>query len=107
MAEIESERQLDCPLCGTSGDVLYSDLRDRLFGAPGVWGMRICPSCEALWLDPRPTPRSIGKAYETYYTHGSQSGLAGLYNAAVRQIARERAASAYGFGRGTPFLSQM
>lgn len=62
-----------CPLCGDRGTLLHPTLRDRVFGAPGVWRMVECRMCEIGWLDPRPTPRDIGKAYATYYTHAEQA----------------------------------
>lgn len=102
---IETERQISCPLCGVAGVGLYENLQDHLFGAPGVWGTNMCPSCEALWLDPRPTRSTIGEAYQTYYTHGRESGVAALYNAAVRRLARERAAEVYGIGVASPRLA--
>jgi 2-polyprenyl-3-methyl-5-hydroxy-6-metoxy-1,4-benzoquinol methylase len=60
-------------LCKGQGKVRYAKLRDRLFGAPGEYNLRQCESaaCAILWLDPRPTPASIGKAYLDYYTHVS------------------------------------
>lgn len=104
---IETEQQATCPLCGTHGDVVYENMRDRLFGVPGVWGSRECPSCEALWLDPRPTRASIGEAYRTYVTHGRAGAAATLAAAAIRRVARERAALEYGFDRPTPGLAQL
>jgi len=80
-----------CPVCaGTAREVLHRDLADGVFRcAPGKWTLWRCRSCGAGWLDPRPTPGSVGRAYATYYTHGSgrrrprfdnerRSGLAGL-----------------------------
>jgi SAM-dependent methyltransferase len=60
-----------CPLCGTAGRTRYEGLRDRLFGAPGTWGIRECGSgaCGTLWLDPVPIPEDLGKAYLSYFTH--------------------------------------
>ena len=84
---------------------LYENLHDHLFGAPGVWGTKSCPACCALWLDPRPTRATIGEAYRTYYTHERESGVAALYNAAVRRLARERAAQVYGVGSTSPGLA--
>lgn len=69
---IATEEVPDCLICGARGTVLHPALRDRVFGAPGVWRMVECRKCEVAWLDPRPTPSDIGKAYATYYTHGSQ-----------------------------------
>ncbi len=59
-----------CPLCGLSGAVLYSNLRDRYWSAPGVWSIRKCSGCEHLWLDPWPVPDDLGKLYASYFTHG-------------------------------------
>jgi len=44
-----------------------------LFAAPGEYNLRQCenPGCAVMWLDPRPTPASIGNAYLDYYTHAS------------------------------------
>jgi len=69
--QIKTQPVSNCFLCGTPGDVLYSRMRDRSFGAPGEWSERRCskPDCGLIWLDPQPTPEDIGKAYQTYYTH--------------------------------------
>jgi hypothetical protein len=107
MASIDTERQFSCPLCGVAGELIYDNLEDRLFGAPGLWGFRGCPACGALWLDPRPTRASIGEAYRTYLTHGRVNFLTTLATAAIRRVAREQAALVYGFGRPTPVLAQI
>jgi SAM-dependent methyltransferase len=45
-------------------------LVDDVFGcAPGRWDLSACETCGAAWLDPRPTPGSILRAYDRYYTH--------------------------------------
>ncbi|MBO9579941.1 MAG: class I SAM-dependent methyltransferase [Sphingobium sp.] len=66
----------DCPLCGSAGALLYQNLRDPLFGSPGVWSLRRCdsPDCASGWIDPLPLPESLGRLYETYHTHGEQRG---------------------------------
>ena len=49
---------------------MFSGLRDLAFGvALGEWNMWRCQCCAAAYLDPRPTPNSIGRAYTRYYTH--------------------------------------
>lgn len=60
-----------CYLCGSQGNLLYSGLKDRLFGAPGEWSLRKCsnPECGLVWLDPMPIEEDISKAYQDYYTH--------------------------------------
>ena len=49
----------------------WQGLTDRVFGAaPGTWRLVRCAGCASGYLDPRPTPASIGRAYDVYYTHG-------------------------------------
>lgn len=67
--EIRKEEVKGCYLCGNVGSSLYSDLADRLFGAPGRWGFLQCEVCGLVWSSPRPVPSDIGKVYETYFTH--------------------------------------
>lgn len=63
-----------CPSCGvaTTG-YRYQGLLDHLGGVPGRWNFRHCECCKSLYLDPRPTPAAIGKAYspKSYFTHES------------------------------------
>jgi GT2 family glycosyltransferase/SAM-dependent methyltransferase len=70
-----------CRLCGTVGEPLYSDLRDRLFSAPGTWHLRRCSNarCGLVWLDPQAVEEDVGLLYRSYYTHsalGSRGGVA-------------------------------
>lgn len=69
-----------CALCGRAGRPLYRGLRDRVFGVPGGWDLSLCPDprCGLVWLDPRPVPEDLGRAYQSYYTHeavGTPRGL--------------------------------
>lgn len=103
--EIQSRPCPKCYLCGTEGDSLYQDLRDRYFTAPGVWNMKKCRniSCGLVWLDPIPIKADIGKAYQTYYTH-SDLTIAGKDNTLVRRLNRAIRAGylayAYGYKNG-------
>lgn len=86
---INTETHSVCYLCGNHGEVLYHDLKDRLFGAPGEWTFRKCAGsdCGMVWLDPRPTAADIGKAYRHYYTHGQANHARQSYAArAVRAM---------------------
>jgi 2-polyprenyl-3-methyl-5-hydroxy-6-metoxy-1,4-benzoquinol methylase len=66
-----------CPLCGGHGNVVLTELTDIVFGcAQGKWSMKSCTACGSGYLDPRPTPSSIHRAYEVYYTHGKTDDLA-------------------------------
>jgi 2-polyprenyl-3-methyl-5-hydroxy-6-metoxy-1,4-benzoquinol methylase len=86
------ERVPACPICrSTSRTLLHADLADdTFFAAPGTWNMHQCGDCGSAYLDPRPTPQSIGNAYAQYYTHGSASPSAsrGLRAMLSRQLQR-------------------
>jgi 2-polyprenyl-3-methyl-5-hydroxy-6-metoxy-1,4-benzoquinol methylase len=71
--ENELEHLGRCPVCGTAErSQAYSGLQDKVFFcAPGTWTSWRCDACTVVYLDPRPTPESIGKAYEQYYTHAA------------------------------------
>ncbi len=64
-----------CPICHSASRAkLYDNLvDDTFFTASGTWSMQQCTDCGSAYLDPRPTPESIGDAYASYYTHGSLS----------------------------------
>src|SRR5687767_899022 len=69
VVDVEVEAVPNCPSCREPGEPLYSGLRDHTFETPGEWACSHCPSCGAIWLNPRPTVRDIGKVYRQYYTH--------------------------------------
>jgi len=58
-----------CLLCNIEGILFYPNIRDRLFGAPGIWSFMRCPECGLVWLNPQPIFEDIEKLYEHYYTH--------------------------------------
>lgn len=58
-----------CLLCNNAGTLLYANLRDNLFNAPGTWTLLRCSDCGLAWLDPRPITADISKLYDTYHTH--------------------------------------
>jgi len=66
-----------CPVCGSSErQPAYTGLTDRVFRcAPGEWNLQRCENCGSGYLDPRPTPETIGLAYSRYYTHGPTGGV--------------------------------
>lgn len=91
--EIRASNTPQCYLCGTKGIKLYTDLADRLFGAPGIWNLKQCPNqnCGLVWLDPMPLPDEIGLAYKNYYTHqeigqGHSKKLSQLMMDGLRQV---------------------
>lgn len=63
-----------CPVCnGTERSLLHKGLSDRVFGvADGLWDLYRCAQCASGYLDPRPTPDSVGRAYASYYTHDAE-----------------------------------
>lgn len=65
-----------CPVCDATQRCAWrTGLTDKLFSAaPGRWTLWLCANCGCAYLDPRPTPQSIGRAYGTYYTHASEPG---------------------------------
>jgi len=68
--ENELEYLGHCPVCGSpQRKKLLEALYDRFFNAPGYWTLYYCEECKSGYLDPRPTPEAIGKAYARYSTH--------------------------------------
>ena len=69
--EEELERVKACPVCDDeSREMLHAQQPDRVMNcAPGLWDLYQCNRCRTAYLDPRPTPASIGMAYASYYTH--------------------------------------
>lgn len=70
------ERVDCCPYCdATERTLCFAAVQDWTFGcAPGRWDYWRCSGCAALYLNPRPSPESIARAYSSYYTH--RSGVA-------------------------------
>lgn len=67
-----------CPVCGSAHHTLvHEGVKDwSFFSAPGEWTYWRCSDCESMYLNPRPSPSSIGQAYASYYTHQAvSSGL--------------------------------
>lgn len=65
------ESLVACPVCLSRQRRLeYDGLTDRVSHcAPGKWTLWRCSDCASLYLDPRPSPASIDRAYGNYYTH--------------------------------------
>lgn len=86
-----------CLLCGSEGKVLYSDLRDRLFGAPGIWTLMQCPKCLLVWLNPQPTPDDIGMLYAQYFTHTTPNSASKNSSALRKLIKASILQSSFGY----------
>ena len=60
-----------CPYCDSKDrSLIFKNVQDwSFYCAPGKWNYWSCYKCSALYLNPRPMEKSIGKAYGNYYTH--------------------------------------
>jgi 2-polyprenyl-3-methyl-5-hydroxy-6-metoxy-1,4-benzoquinol methylase len=64
-----------CPVCSSNNrEILHEDLTDNIFNTPGKWSLYRCESCASAYIDPRPTPETIGLAYQHYFTHKVEHG---------------------------------
>jgi 2-polyprenyl-3-methyl-5-hydroxy-6-metoxy-1,4-benzoquinol methylase len=91
------------------GQIVYQNLHDRLFGAPGGWSFRQCPepSCGLLWLDPMPRPEEVHKAYNRYYTHhASETGAQGLLKQTWHTLKAAYLAERFGYCDGSHGLQR-
>ncbi len=98
--EIRTRAKPLCYACGRRGEVLYEDLTDRLFGAPGRWSLKRCPDgdCGLLWLDPVPVEEDIGIAYWEYYTHdGSEEAPPTVWRRWYRGVVAAYLAARFGY----------
>jgi 2-polyprenyl-3-methyl-5-hydroxy-6-metoxy-1,4-benzoquinol methylase len=94
------ERVDVCPVCGTrERHTLHGGLTDRVFGsAPGTWTLVRCDGCASAYLDPRPTPETLGLAYATYYTHGDAAAPEGPVLGGLRRgLANDYLFSRWGY----------
>jgi 2-polyprenyl-3-methyl-5-hydroxy-6-metoxy-1,4-benzoquinol methylase len=69
---IKIEPRPNCPLCDRVGVVLYENIIDKLFNAPGKWNYKECTLCQCAWLDPKPIDSDLHKIYQNYYTHKTE-----------------------------------
>lgn len=100
MGENEGIRVTDAPnclLCRSKGVVLYSGLKDRLFGTPGIWMLMQCPKCQLVWINPQPDPVDIGKLYAQYFTHQIPNNNSPRSSGGYRKCVRPSILN-YGFG---------
>jgi 2-polyprenyl-3-methyl-5-hydroxy-6-metoxy-1,4-benzoquinol methylase len=98
-------RTRNCPscfICGSSGELYYQDLRDRLFSAPGFWSFKLCSNaeCGLMWLDPMPVEEDIWKAYSRYYTHQDNFSKNTWIKRTYRRAQQSLLAHYYGYRNG-------
>jgi 2-polyprenyl-3-methyl-5-hydroxy-6-metoxy-1,4-benzoquinol methylase len=67
-----------CPLCGSpERELVHKGMTDLIyFCAPGEWTLFRCAQCRSGYLDPMPTPQTLGLAYRTYFTHSTSAPAA-------------------------------
>lgn len=95
--ENEIERVAVCPVCGHNGRrLLHKGLTDRVYRcAPGMWNLHQCLQCDTAFLDPRPTPASIWRAYTNYDTHKPSDNELPLSMLGFRQRLRRALRNGY------------
>ncbi len=98
--EIKTQPALNCPLCRAPGKSLYEQMRDRSYAAPGVWNLRECASCRAVWLHPQPIPADIGLAYQGYYTHHQPEPCASWVRSTVWSVWHSYLRLRFGYDQG-------
>ena len=104
---VRTRQNSACWLCGAGGTLLFDDLRDHLFGAPGTWSLRRCvnAACGMVWLDPVPLEDDLHHIYRTYYTH-TASDAAARPQRKIREAVRSgylQGALGYRRGLGAPW----
>ena len=64
---VETEQLSSCPVCGSiKTDFLFKNI-DRLHGISGEFGLNHCRHCNAVYLSPRPTIKSLPLFYPDEY----------------------------------------
>ena len=73
--EIRRKALNRCYLCQSEGDIVYHNVKDRLYNVPGEWNLRRCRSdaCGFVWIDPMPLESEIWKLYRDYFTHNESN----------------------------------
>jgi 2-polyprenyl-3-methyl-5-hydroxy-6-metoxy-1,4-benzoquinol methylase len=56
-----------CDLCGGAGSKTFLEMRDPLYGVPGLFRIVECSSCGFMFTNPRPKREYLDGLYETYY----------------------------------------
>ena len=94
-----------CPVCGSERrEALHRGLTDRVFFcAPGTWDLFRCMGCNSAYLDPRPTPASIGRAYSRYFTHSGKWREAPEDLSPLRKVLRALSNGYFNHRFGTDF----
>ena len=104
--EIRTRNCPSCFICGSSGELQYEGLKDRLFGSPGLWSFKLCsnPNCGLTWLDPMPVNEDIWKAYSRYFTHNDNFSKNTWIKRFYRKAQKSLLAQNYGYRNGKSAL---
>jgi 2-polyprenyl-3-methyl-5-hydroxy-6-metoxy-1,4-benzoquinol methylase len=94
---IQIEEANSCLLCRARGVPRYQEMRDRLFGAAGVWSISYCANCDFSWLNPRPIHSDIAKLYETYYTHNKTNGGRSILSLLKNKVEQKLLKAEFGY----------
>jgi 2-polyprenyl-3-methyl-5-hydroxy-6-metoxy-1,4-benzoquinol methylase len=108
---ISTEAVSACLICGEKErSTIYENLEDSLFGSPGKWSLKQCINCGLVFLDPRPTPEDIGKAYTNSYAGRKKNkNLHQLnFKAKIKSAIKTGFfANAYGYKNGVNFWKRI
>src|SRR5262245_43213792 len=75
--EVVELEETSCPACGGATAHPIAEGRDLYCGCPGEFQVVRCEACGHAFLNPRPTPASIGRFYPPEYApHIGSSGSA-------------------------------
>jgi len=77
-----------CPLCGFGEASPVLKGRDNLYGLPGEFQLVRCRECRHVYMNPRPTPDTIGLCYPAVYGPHQGSGRSEAEDALVEETAR-------------------
>lgn len=78
----------NCVLCGGSSNHPVLEADDSLFGCPGLFRLVRCDGCGHYFLNPRPTPDTIGRFYpDDYAPHAEQAADARAVESSVPETA--------------------
>ncbi len=65
--KIEYETLEVCPVCGSKESTFLFTNTDRMHGIPGKFGVNQCKDCEAVYLSPKPSLKSLSLYYPDDY----------------------------------------
>jgi SAM-dependent methyltransferase len=58
---------VNCDLCGSNNSIIFYTLEDTLYHIPGKFTFHLCEGCGLIYLNPRPSSKSIEFLYPPAY----------------------------------------